>query len=292
MQATADATGGAVDELDVSSTDEWERLVQCYEAVRSRHLRDIFADDPDRGTRMTVTAGDLALDYSKHRIDEEALAALFAVARRAGVEERRDAMFAGRHINTTENRAVLHVALRMPRDAELVVDGQDVVADVHRVLDRMGEVAERIRSGEWTGQTGKRITTVVNIGIGGSDLGPAMAYEALRDAADPAIQCRFVSNIDPVDLYAKTGDLDPAETLFVVSSKTFTTLETLTNASAARHGCSPASAAARKPWPTTSWPCPPTRRASVSSASTPTTCSSSGTGWAAGTPSTPPSASR
>jgi glucose-6-phosphate isomerase len=222
------------DDLDVSSTDEWRRLFECYESVCGRHLRDLFAEDRDRGSRMTATAGDLFLDYSKHRIDQQGLDALFAVARRAGLEEHRDAMFAGRHINTTEDRAVLHVALRMPRDAELVVDGQDVVADVHRVLDRMGSVAERIRSGEWTGQTGKRITAVVNIGIGGSDLGPAMAYEALRDDADPGIRCRFVSNIDPVDLFAKTGDLDPAETLFVVSSKTFTTLETLTNARAAR----------------------------------------------------------
>jgi glucose-6-phosphate isomerase len=156
------------------------------------------------------------------------------VARRAGVAERRDAMFRGDHINTTEDRAVLHVALRMPRDAVLVVDGRDVVADVHAVLDAMGGVAERIRSGTWTGHTGRRIRTVVNIGIGGSDLGPAMAHEALRDYADPAIECRFVSNVDPVDLYAETHDLDPATTLFVVSSKTFTTQETLTNARAAR----------------------------------------------------------
>jgi glucose-6-phosphate isomerase len=232
MEAAEDKT--PVDDLDVSVTDEWRRLVQCYEAIHQRHLRDLFAEDGDRGSRMTVTAADLFLDYSKHRIDQQGLDALFAVARRAGLEEHRDAMFAGQHINTSEDRAVLHVALRMPRDEELVVDGQHVVDDVHRVLDRMGEVAERIRSGEWKGQTGKRITTVVNIGIGGSDLGPAMAYEALRDAADPLIQCRFVSNIDPVDLFAKTGDLDPAETLFVVSSKTFTTLETLTNARAAR----------------------------------------------------------
>ncbi len=162
------------------------------------------------------------------------MASLLAVARRAGVAERRDAMFAGEPINTTENRAVLHVALRMPRDAQLGVDGRDVVGDVHAVLDAMGSVAERIRSGAWTGHTGERIRTVVNIGIGGSDLGPAMAYEALRDYADPAIECRFVSNVDPVDLYAKTRDLDPATTLFVVSSKTFTTQETLTNARAAR----------------------------------------------------------
>jgi len=222
------------DVVDVPGTEEWQRLSDHFEVIRGVHLRELFAGDPGRGTRMTVTAGDLSLDYSKHRVTDDALAALMAVARRAGVEERRDAMFSGRHINTTEDRAVLHVALRMPRGATLEVDGQDVVADVHRVLDRMGEVADRIRSGEWTGQTGKRITAVVNIGIGGSDLGPAMAYEALRDYATPDIECRFVSNIDPVDLYAKTHDLDPAETLFVVSSKTFTTLETLTNASAAR----------------------------------------------------------
>jgi glucose-6-phosphate isomerase len=220
--------------VDVPATDEWHRLTDQFEVIRHRHLRQLFADDPDRGTRMTVTAGDLYLDFSKHRVVDDTLASLAAVARRAGVEERRDAMFAGRHINTTEDRAVLHVALRMPRTASLEVDGQDVVADVHRVLDRMGDVASSIRSGEWTGHTGKRIAAVVNVGIGGSDLGPAMAHEALRDYAAPDIECRFVSNIDPVDLYYKTHDLDPAETLFVVSSKTFTTLETLTNASAAR----------------------------------------------------------
>jgi glucose-6-phosphate isomerase len=223
-----DDTGELVD------STEWRRLVELYGEIGPRHLRQLFADDPDRGTRMSVTAGDLYLDFSKHRVTDEAVSALMAVARRAGVEERRDAMFAGRHINTTEDRSVLHVALRMPRDTHLEVDGQDVVADVHRVLDRMGEVAGAIRSGQWTGATGKRIATVVNIGIGGSDLGPAMSYAALRDYASPDVECRFVSNIDPVDLHAAIGDLDPAETLFVVSSKTFTTLETLTNARAAR----------------------------------------------------------
>ncbi len=220
--------------VDLPDTEEWHRLREHFGVIRERHLRELFAADPDRGKRMTITAGDLSLDFSKHRVTDETMAALMAVARRSGVEERRDAMFAGRHINTTEDRAVLHVALRLPRDATLEVDGQDVVADVHRVLDRMGRVADRIRSGEWTGQTGKRITTVVNIGIGGSDLGPAMAYEALADYATPDITCRFVSNIDPVDFYNKTHDLDPHQTLFVVSSKTFTTLETLTNAGAAR----------------------------------------------------------
>jgi glucose-6-phosphate isomerase len=220
--------------VDLQDTDEWRHLVDHFETVRHRHLRRLFDEDPGRGPAMTVTAGDLTLDYSKHRVTTDTMAALMAVARRAGVEERRDAMFAGRHINTTEDRAVLHVALRMPEGTHLEVDGQDVVADVHRVLDRMGAVADRIRSGEWTGATGRRITDVVNIGIGGSDLGPAMAHEALTDYATPDIRFRFVSNIDPVDLFRATHDLDPAETLFVVSSKTFTTLETLTNASAAR----------------------------------------------------------
>ena len=220
--------------VDVSITDEWRRLSDRFEGLRHRHLRELFAEDPDRGTRMTVTAGDLYLDFSKQRVDDKTLTALLDVARAAGVEERRDAMFAGRHINTTEDRAVLHVALRMPRTERLEVDGHDVVADVHKVLDRMGEVATSIRAGDWKGSTGKRITALVNIGIGGSDLGPAMAHEAMLDYATPDIECRFVSNIDPVDLYWKTHDLDPAETLFVVCSKTFTTLETLTNASAAR----------------------------------------------------------
>ncbi|MGD0881780.1 MAG: glucose-6-phosphate isomerase [Acidimicrobiales bacterium] len=233
MNASEAATdsGGVV---DLKATDEWRDLVAGFVRVRDRHLREFFADQPDRGTTMVASAGDLVLDYSKHRVDDRILAALVAVARRAGVAGRRDAMFAGERINTTEDRAVLHVALRMPRDASLVVDGRDVVADVHAVLDAMGAVADRIRSGEWTGHTGRRIRSVVNIGIGGSDLGPAMAYEALADYADPAIDCRFVSNVDPVDLFAAIHDLDPAETLFVVCSKTFTTQETLTNARAAR----------------------------------------------------------
>ena len=220
--------------VDLPGTDEWRRLTEAFEAVRGRHLRELFDGDPGRGPSMTVSAGDLALDYSKQRVTPEAVAALLAVARRAGVEERRNAMFSGRHINTTEDRAVLHVALRMPRGTRLEVDGQDVVADVHGVLDRMAALSRRIRDGEWTGATGRRIRAVVNIGIGGSDLGPAMAATALADYATPDIDFRFVSNIDPVDLYLNTHDLDPAETLFVVSSKTFTTLETLTNASAAR----------------------------------------------------------
>jgi len=220
--------------VDLLGTDEWRAVVGHHERLADVHLRQLFAEDPSRGSTMVARAGDLVLDYSKHRIDRDGLAALVAVAGRAGVAARRDAMFAGDRINTTEDRSVLHVALRMPRDRHLVVDGRDVVADVHAVLDAMGAVAERIRSGAWTGHTGQRIRAVVNIGIGGSDLGPAMAHEALRDYADPAIDCRFVSNVDPVDLYAKIRDLDPASTLFVVSSKTFTTQETLTNARAAR----------------------------------------------------------
>jgi glucose-6-phosphate isomerase len=222
------------DVVTITQTEEWQALTAHFEQVREVRLRDLFAQDPDRATRMTAQAADLFLDYSKHRATGDTIRYLLAVARRAGVEGRRDAMFAGEHINTTEDRAVLHVALRMPAGTRLEVDGQDVVADVHRVLDKMGDLSDRIRSGEWTGHTGRRIRAVVNIGIGGSDLGPAMAYEALRDYATPDIACRFVSNIDPIDLWNKTADLNPAETLFVVSSKTFTTLETLTNAAAAR----------------------------------------------------------
>jgi glucose-6-phosphate isomerase len=220
--------------VDITATDEWGRLADHFDQVQTVTLRQLFDADPGRGQRLTADAAELHLDYSKHRVTDETLAGLMAVARAAGLEARRDAMFSGARINTTEDRAVLHTALRLPRDAHLEVDGQDVVADVHQVLDRMGDVARRIRSGEWTGFTGRRIASVVNIGIGGSDLGPAMAHQALADYAQEGITCRFVSNIDPVDLYAKTVDLDPAETLFVVSSKTFTTLETLTNAAAAR----------------------------------------------------------
>jgi glucose-6-phosphate isomerase len=219
---------------DIRSTPEWQELLAHADEIRDVHLRDMFVADPGRVGRMTVEAGDLVLDYSKQRVSGETIRLLLGLAERAGVAARRDAMFAGEHINVTEDRAVLHVALRMPRDAHLVVDGQDVVADVHSVLDHMGEVSDRIRSGEWTGFTGKAIRHVVNIGIGGSDLGPAMAYEALKDYADAGVACRFVSNVDPIDLYEKTHDLDPSETLFVVCSKTFTTLETLTNAAAAR----------------------------------------------------------
>ena len=219
---------------DISATPAWNALVRHHDEIAGKHLRELFDEDPDRGRELTLTVGDLYIDYSKHRITRETLGLLVDLAKAAGLEGRRDAMFAGEHINTSENRAVLHTALRLPRGAELVVDGQDVVADVHEVLDAMGDFTDRLRSGEWTGATGERITTVVNIGIGGSDLGPVMVCQALRHYADAGISARFVSNVDPADLVAKLDGLDPATTLFIVASKTFSTLETLTNATAAR----------------------------------------------------------
>jgi glucose-6-phosphate isomerase len=219
---------------DVTTTAEWQALQAHAEKVRGDHLRDLFAADPQRGERLSAQVADLYVDFSKNRVTDETLTLLTALAARVGLPERIGAMFAGRHINTSEDRPVLHTALRLPRDATLVVDGQDVVADVHRVLDAMSGFAERVRSGRWRGHTGERITTVVNIGIGGSDLGPVMAYEALKAYRDEGISCRFVSNIDPTDIYDKTHDLDPETTLFVVVSKTFSTLETLTNATEAR----------------------------------------------------------
>ena len=219
---------------DISTTTAWKSLSAHHAAVETTTLRELFADDPDRGRELTLTVGDLYIDYSKHRVTRETLALLLDLARAAGLEQRRDAMFAGQHINTSEDRAVLHTALRLPRGASFVVDGQDVVADVHSVLDAMGTFTDRLRSGEWTGATGQRITTVVNIGIGGSDLGPVMVDQALRHYADAGISARFVSNVDPADLVAKLDGLDPATTLFIVASKTFSTLETLTNATAAR----------------------------------------------------------
>ena len=219
----------------MTTAGPWRALQTHFDKEgRLLRLRQLFAADPGRAERMTATAGDLVLDYSKHRVTDETLRLLMDLARTAEVEEHRDAMFSGAHINTTEDRAVLHVALRMPRGSELRVDGQDVVGDVRAVLEKMGELSDRIRDGAWTGATGRRIDAVVNIGIGGSDLGPAMATQALADYAQPGLVSRFVSNVDPVDLYAATHDLDPESTLFVVCSKTFTTLETLTNAAAAR----------------------------------------------------------
>lgn len=219
---------------DITATPAWQALSKHYDEVRDLHLTELFAEDPARGTELVLTVGDLYVDYSKHRITRRTLELLADLARAAGLEARRDAMFAGEHINTSEDRAVLHTALRLPADATLTVDGQNVVADVHEVLDRMGAFTDRLRSGEWTGATGERIKTVVNIGIGGSDLGPVMVYDALRHYADAGISARFVSNVDPADLVATLADLDPATTLFIVASKTFSTLETLTNATAAR----------------------------------------------------------
>jgi glucose-6-phosphate isomerase len=219
---------------DISATSAWDALRKHHAQIGETHLRQFFDDDPDRGRELTVTVGDLYIDYSKHRITRETIKLLTDLAGAAHLEERRDAMFAGKHINTSEDRAVLHIALRLPRDAELVVDGKNVVEDVHAVLDRMGDFTDRLRSGEWTGATGERIRTVVNIGIGGSDLGPVMVYKALRHYVDAGISARFVSNVDPADLIVTLADLEPATTLFVVSSKTFSTLETLTNATAAR----------------------------------------------------------
>jgi glucose-6-phosphate isomerase len=219
---------------DIAATPAWNALHRHHDDIGEKHLREFFAEDPARGTEFALSLGDLYIDYSKHRINRETISLLLDLARTAHLEQRRDDMFSGKHINTSEDRAVLHVGLRMPRDAHLIVDGQDVVADVHAVLDRMGDFTDRLRSGEWTGATGERITTVVNIGIGGSDLGPAMAYRALRHYADAGISARFVSNVDPADLVANLADLKPATTLFIVASKTFSTLETLTNATAAR----------------------------------------------------------
>nr|WP_296068613.1 glucose-6-phosphate isomerase [uncultured Actinoplanes sp.] len=219
----------------VSDSAEWQALQGHAEKFSAVHLRDLFGSDPGRGERLTMKVADLTVDYSKNLVTDEVLTSLFALAEKAGLRERTAAMFAGEHINVTEDRAVLHTALRLPRDAQLVVDGQDVIAEVHEVLDRMGTFSDRVRSGEWKGHTGQRIKTVVNIGIGGSDLGPVMAYEALKAYKTPEIECRFVSNIDPTDLYAKTHDLDPATTLFIVVSKTFSTQETLTNATEARN---------------------------------------------------------
>jgi glucose-6-phosphate isomerase len=219
---------------DIAATPAWQALQKHHGDIGEKTLREFFAEDPDRGTELALTVGDLYIDYSKHRVTRETLQLLIDLARTARLEQQRDAMFAGVHINTSENRAVLHTALRLPRGAELSVDGQNVVADVHEVLDRMGDFTDRLRSGEWKGATGERITTVVNIGIGGSDLGPVMVYDALRHYADAGISARFVSNVDPADLVAKLDGLQPATTLFIVASKTFSTLETLTNATAAR----------------------------------------------------------
>jgi glucose-6-phosphate isomerase len=218
----------------IDETPEWRALADHHRGVAGVHLRDLFAADPKRGETFVLEVGDLTIDYAKHRITADTMALLAALAARAGVEARRDAMFAGGRINVTEDRSVLHVALRARRGERLVVDGVDVVAGVHAVLDRMADFAGRVRSGAWTGHTGRPVRNVVNIGIGGSDLGPAMAYQALRAYSDRSLTFRFVSNVDGLDFLEATRGLDPAETLFVVSSKTFTTAETMANARSAR----------------------------------------------------------
>jgi glucose-6-phosphate isomerase len=212
----------------------WPALEDHRRAMESRHLRNLFADDPARGEQMTAEAAGVFLDYSKNRIDNETLRLLIELAEQSGLRARIDAMFRGDKINVTEDRAVLHVALRAPRGASILVDGKNVVPEVHAMLDKMADFAERIRCGKWKGHTGKRIRNIVNIGIGGSDLGPVMAYEALKHYSDRAMTFRFVSNVDGTDFVEATRDLDSAETLFVISSKTFTTLETMTNAQSAR----------------------------------------------------------
>lgn len=212
----------------------WHKLREHAKAIEAVHLRDLFDQDPTRGSRMVIDELGLYFDYSKHRITDETLRLLVQLARECELRARIDAMFSGEKINVTENRAVLHVALRAPRDAHIYVDGEDVVPQVHAVLDRMADFAKRVRSGAWQGFTGKRIRNVVNIGIGGSDLGPVMAYEALRYYSERSMTFRFVSNIDGADFAEAVRDLDPAETLFIVASKTFTTLETMTNAHTAR----------------------------------------------------------
>src|SRR5271154_407917 len=212
----------------------WKALQAHYNEIKSRHLKAMFDEDPKRGERLVVEAAGLYFDYSKHRVTDETITLLLALADEAGLRARIDAMFRGDKINVTEKRAVLHIALRAPRTASIGVDGDDVVPKVHEVLDRMADFSTRIRDGSWKGHTGKRIRNVINVGIGGSDLGPFMAYEALRHYSDRNLTMRFVSNVDGTDFAEATRDLDPAETLFIISSKTFTTLETMTNAQSAR----------------------------------------------------------
>src|SRR5690242_8188173 len=212
----------------------WASLQRHYEEMKGRHLRELFAEDRNRGEEMAVEAAGIYLDYSKNRITAETLKLLLQLAKESGLREHIDAMFRGDKINRSENRAVLHVALRAPRSASILHDGRNVVPDVHAVLDKMADFANRLREGAWKGHTGKRIRNVVNIGIGGSDLGPVMAYEALKFYSERAMNFRFVSNVDGTDFAEAVRDLDPAETLFIASSKTFTTLETMTNAQSAR----------------------------------------------------------
>jgi glucose-6-phosphate isomerase len=234
VRSAAVPGGFSADVPPLRTRPAWAALERHYDEINGAHLRELFAADPTRGERMTAQGAGLYLDYSKNRITDETLALLMQLAEQSGLASRTRAMFAGERINVSENRSVLHVALRMPASASLIVDGVDVVAQVHEVLDRMTAFAERVRSGAWLGHTGQPIRNVINIGIGGSDLGPVMAYEALRHYSRRDMTFRFVSNVDSTDFAEATRDLDPAQTLFIVSSKTFTTLETMTNAHSAR----------------------------------------------------------
>jgi glucose-6-phosphate isomerase len=268
----------------LTARPSWKALQAHQKTIRSLHLRTLFAGDVTRGERLTAEAAGIYLDYSKNRVTDETLTLLSRLAEESGLRERIDAMFRGDKINLTEDRAVLHVALRAPRGTSIVVGGKNVVPEVHAILDAMADFSDRVRSGAWQGHTGKRIRNVVNIGIGGSDLGPVMAYEALRHYSDRAMAFRFVSNVDGTDLAEATRDLDPTETLFVVSSKTFTTLETMTNADSARQwllaGLGGDVKAVAKHFVAVST-APGRCR---SSGSIPRTCSASGTGWAGATP--------
>ena len=277
--------------IDPTSCTAWPHLTAHHAELAGAQLRDLFAADEQRAETLSLEVDGLLFDYSKHRVTPETISRLVELATQRGLRAHIDAMFAGEHINTTEDRAVLHTALRRPREKPLLAAGVNVVEDVHQVLDRMSAFASAVRQGNWAGHTGRPLSTVVNIGIGGSDLGPAMAYEALAAYRGKGLSCHYVSNVDGADIAQVLAALDPETALFVVASKTFTTFETLTNARSARAwlvdqlGSEP-------PCPVTSWPCRPTPTRSRPSASTPPTCSGSGTGWAAATPSTPPSACR
>ena len=262
--------------IDPTMTPAWDKLDQLADTFEP-DLRKMFADDPERTKKFTFQAGDLHVDLSKNLVCPTLVGHLLALAEQTGVADLRNRMFAGEHINVTEDRAVLHTALRRPATDSLTVDGQDAIADVHEVLEKVYAFARRVRSGEWVGITGKPVKTVVNVGIGGSDLGPVMAYEALKPYVQEGLECRFISNIDPTDAGETTKDLDPETTLVIVASKTFTTLETITNARSCVPGCStPCVSAASSPTrpprrmrsPSTSSPCPPPWTRLPSSAST------------------------
>ena len=284
--------------VDPTMTPAWEALDGRADAF-DPDLRAWFAADPNRATRWTIDGADLHVDFSKNLIDEDVLADLLALAEQTGVYDLRDRMFAGEHINVTEDRAVLHTALRRPATDELTVDGQDAIADVHEVLNKVYDFAERVRSGEWTGITGKPVETVVNVGIGGSDLGPVMAYEALKPFVQEGLECRFISNIDPTDAGETTKDLDPETTLVrrrrlrrLKRSRTPRLCATGSSAPCATGASSPTRQPRRTPSPSTSSPCPPLWTRSLSSASTRTMLSASGPGLAAATPWIPLSALR